>query len=387
MIWFWTIAWALVVTSAALFRSRFYAIFVGILLGLQVLAWWGLFAEPSVASYIAWALSFTVFAHYLLLIRPSMRPLWYRVLISWPALFFVAGSTLAIPWAIASALGYEPTGWWIAYLVSGIGFIQSLTHRPTTIDLALDGTLFEDLGRAEHGEPEGTNPLRIGHLTDTHLGPFVSEQRLRKAVERMVDEAPDLILLTGDYMTMESQDAELLIRCFEPLRAYQGRVFACRGNHDLEAPDIVQHAFDALDIPLLINEEATTEVGEHKVQIVGIDFKFRHAAEHVRSVSESIPRRADHLRVVLLHHPGHFQYIPEGLGDLVLSGHTHGGQVGLVDLGLNLNMLRLFVRTPDHGFWAKGTNRLYISRGLGHYGFPLRIGVRAEESILQVFSG
>jgi len=50
-------------------------------------------------------------------------------------------------------------------------------------------------------------------------------------------------------------------------------------------------------------------------------------------------------------------------------------------------MMRAFVRIPDHGFWAKGTNRLYISRGLGHYGFPLRIGVRAEESILRIHTG
>ena len=68
----------------------------------------------------------------------------------------------------------------------------------------------------------------------------------------------------------------------------------------------------------------------------------------------------------------------------MLAGHTHGGQVGLVSLGLAFTMLRAFVKAPDHGFWARGTDRLYVHRGTGHYGFPLRLGVPAEESLLRV---
>ena len=76
--------------------------------------------------------------------------------------------------------------------------------------------------------------------------------------------------------------------------------------------------------------------------------------------------------------------ISEGEADLALSGHTHGGQVGLVSLGLPYTMMRAFVRMPDHGLWARGTDRLYVHRGTGHYGFPLRLGVPAEESVLAV---
>ncbi len=61
-------------------------------------------------------------------------------------------------------------------------------------------------------------------------------------------------------------------------------------------------------------------------------------------------------------------------------------QVGLVSLGLNWTMMRLFVNMPDHGFWARGSDRLYVHRGTGHYGFPLRLGVPAEESMLFVHS-
>jgi predicted MPP superfamily phosphohydrolase len=88
--------------------------------------------------------------------------------------------------------------------------------------------------------------------------------------------------------------------------------------------------------------------------------------------------------LLLLHDPGVFRHVPEGDADLVLSGHTHGGQLGLVSLGLPWTLMRLFVKAPDHGLWARGSDRLYVHRGTGHYGFPLRIGVPAENSLLRV---
>lgn len=384
MSWIWFLAWLFTVTFCAWGRNRAYATFVGIYTGAVALCWSVLFSEPGPMSYVAWVLSGLVFLHYARLVRPRMRSLPYRLLVSWPALWFVAGTIFAIPWAIAAAFGAQPVGLWIPYLVAAVGLFQSLFHRPTTLDLALDGTLAEELCRMAFGEPSSERPLKIAHITDTHLGPFVSERRMRRALERVVASEPDLVLLTGDFMTMESKDPELLERAFAPLEGLPGRVFACRGNHDLEAPHVVDDAFRALGIRLLIDEAVCVETDAGTVQVVGIDYKFRDAAKHVRAVSESLPRVDDCPRIVLLHHPGHFAHIPDGLGDLVLSGHTHGGQVGLVDLGLDVTMMRMFVKMPDHGFWGLGRNRLYVNRGLGHYGFPLRIGVRAEEALLQV---
>ena len=81
----------------------------------------------------------------------------------------------------------------------------------------------------------------------------------------------------------------------------------------------------------------------------------------------------------------HFELIPEGEADLVLSGHTHGGHLGLLSLGLSHTIVSAATSMPDHGLWARGTDRLYVHRGTGHYGFPLRVGVPAEESVLEVF--
>lgn len=70
--------------------------------------------------------------------------------------------------------------------------------------------------------------------------------------------------------------------------------------------------------------------------------------------------------------------------DLVLAGHTHGGHVGLVSLGLDWTAVRALTGIPDHGAWGQRDNRLYVHRTNGHYGFPLRIGVPAEESVLEL---
>ena len=100
-------------------------------------------------------------------------------------------------------------------------------------------------------------------------------------------------------------------------------------------------------------------------------------------IDSFIPRRTAALRLLLLHDPLGFVHVPEGAADLVLSGHTHGGQLGLVFLGLDWTVLSR-TRWPDHGLFAHGTNRLYVHRGTGFYGFPLRIGVPGEASVLEI---
>ena len=89
------------------------------------------------------------------------------------------------------------------------------------------------------------------------------------------------------------------------------------------------------------------------------------------------------MRLLLLHSPAGFAHVPPGEVDLVLSGHTHGGQLGLVSFGFDWTVLSRS-RWPDHGLFGHGTSRLYVHRGTGFYGFPLRVGVPGEASVLEV---
>jgi predicted MPP superfamily phosphohydrolase len=379
------VGWLLVV-GLALLRSRAYATFRGVTLGLQVL-----FASALVHRFepvlpLFCYLHATVFAQSIGLIRPRMRSLAYRALVSVPAAFFGAGTLLALPWVLVGAFGFDLPGIFVPYLAAGIGVLQSLRARQETRDIVVaDAQSVPQLSRHRGSNARVARPLRLVQISDPHLGPFMSVKRLARICERAAAKAPDLVLLTGDFLTMESQaDPRLLERALAPLAPLSGRVFACLGNHDLEAPLTVRHALASNGIQLLVDEATSLDTPAGRVQIVGMDFVWRDRKQHLARVCATHPRERGALRIVLLHDPGAFVHLPEGEADLVLSGHTHGGQVGLVSLGLPFTMMRAFVRMPDHGLWARGTDRLYVHRGTGHYGFPLRLGVPSEESLLTV---
>ena len=388
--WLSAVAALAVVILAAWLRGRLYAMFTIVLLTIHTLVSSALAPSFAVVLPLYAYLQFTVYVQFASLTRPSMRPVWYRALVSLPAYFFTAGTLLALPWAILAAFGVTPYGFFIPYAVAGIGLVQSLAHRFEEVDVALDGASAPALARWSLGAArphQGTSrPLRIVQITDPHLGPFMSEARLRDIATRAVAAHPDLVLLTGDFLTMESHEARgALTRALEPLTALPpGSVFACRGNHDLEAPDTVEGALQDIGARLLIDESAVVDTPAGPVQIVGIDFHFRDRAARTRAACENHPRIPGHLRLVLLHDPGAFKHLPDGEADLVLSGHTHGGQLGLLTLGLPHTFVSAFTDIPDHGLWALGRNRLYVHRGTGHYGFPLRVGVPGEESLLRI---
>jgi predicted MPP superfamily phosphohydrolase len=231
-------------------------------------------------------------------------------------------------------------------------------------------------------------PLRIVQITDPHLGPFMSERRLYDICQRAVDQRPDLIFLTGDFLTVESQkSADPLARALLPLAVMKGRVFACFGNHDHECPELVDDALRRADVDLLLDRAVDVDLPWGKVQVVGADHRYRKREEALQTLARSYPREAGRLRLWLLHDPGAFHCIPEGEADLVFSGHTHGGHVGLLSLGLPHTIVSAATSMPDHGLWARGRDRLYVHRGTGHYGFPLRVGVPAEESVLEIYPG
>ncbi len=377
----------LTVSAAAFFRGRFFAAFLGVILTVQGLIAAGVFPHSGGLWPLFAVLQATVHLHFASLSRPRMRPLAWRALVSIPGLFFAAGTMLALPVLPVVALGAPAWLLGLPFAIAALGLVQSLWTREEVVELPLDGTPLDGARPQRHrpGPAKRDRPLHIVQITDPHLGPLMSVRRLRRICERAVERSPDLILLTGDFLTMESQvDPAVLEDALAPLTGLPGRVFACFGNHDHEAPHVVRRALSSANVHLLMDEEAVVDTPAGPVQVVGIDFVFRRRDEHVRRVCERYPRRTGHLRVVLLHDPGAFRHVPDGLGDLVLSGHTHGGQLGFLSLGLPWTFVSFFTSIPDHGLWARGRNRLYVHRGTGVYGFPLRVGVPAEQSLVRV---
>jgi uncharacterized protein len=378
-------AWALVVVAAGLVRGRPFIFFVAVLLGLYTLVAASLAPQASRFFLLYAYLHAAVYANFLFLARPRMRPILFRVLVSWPASWFLGSTLLAFPWAIASACGLSPVGFWIPYAIGLLGFADTFVRRKETVHVVVGEPGRPELVRSTKMLGHDTRPLRIVQITDPHLGPFMSVDRLRRICERAVTERPDLVFLTGDFLTMESHfDTTLLGQALAPLKALEGKSFACFGNHDHEAPAHVRAGLASAGVRLLVDEMSLVETAAGTIEVLGFDFRFRDRQAHVQSVSAAHPRTADIVRIGLLHDPGAFRHVPPGTADLVLSGHTHGGQLGLLWLGLPHTFVSAFTSIPDHGLWERGKDRLYVHRGTGHYGFPLRLGVPPEESVLEL---
>lgn len=414
--------WIVVPLYAALVRGRLYAIFAAVILSFAIPGAWVLHARlvelvasparPFLDALFAYSLAAAgiQLAH---LVRARLRGPAFRGLVSMPGQTFIAGGMLAGPWLLLLypvRLGLAALEWEGALV--GLGLIEgvpllvallsigtSLSTRPETVRFRLSDEgpdrfarmpVERARGRASARpslEPASEKALRIVQITDTHLGPWQSVARLREIVATLVARDPDLVALTGDFLTMESMGSPgCLEQALLPLAPIADRCVAIFGNHDHEAPKHVEHAMRMLGIPLLIDAEHCLETRVGPVQVVGSDYLHRDHAARLEALLSSFPRRPGHLRLLLLHDPVGFHALPEDEVDLVLSGHTHGGQVGLVSLGLDWTVLSR-TRWPDQGLFARGRTRLYVHRGTGFYGFPLRVGVPAEFSVLEVSPG
>ena len=344
-------------------------------------------------------------AHLAGLVKPRLRRALFRRLVSLPGLAFLAGGALAGLWLLAllplraalDMLGFDRALDALRWLdatpltVAVLSVITSsrLVPEVVRVSVASDGPpevarLPVERYRRRRPRPLETRPLRIVQIADPHLGPWQPVTKLRRRIEALIAHEPDLVVLTGDFLTMEGVGTPgALARALEPLARVRGRSFAIFGNHDHESPDEVRHALEANGVRLLVDEEATLETPVGPVQIVGADYPGRRRRERIEALLRRFPRRDGHLRMLLLHDPRGFRHVPKGDVDLTLSGHTHGGQVGLLSFGIDWTVLRRSA-WPDHGLFGHGSNRLYVHRGTGFYGFPLRVGVPGEASVLEL---
>jgi hypothetical protein len=395
-------------------RGRTYGIFSGVMLAVSLpgalLMEWRL-TQLAGASNAGWisllfaalmAATAVQLAH---LVHAKLRGGWFRWGVSVPGQAFIAAGALTGVWMLAMLpvrLVFAAADWsvplatlsWIdlAPLVLCLGsVVTSLRLAPETVRVRLGEAGPGEIARVPIERHRGREPrplpektLRVVQIADPHLGPWQSIRQLQRTLESLLAREPDLVLLTGDFLTMEGRGSPgALAEAFEPLRSYAGRCHAIFGNHDHEDPDEVRHALETNGIDLLMDEERLLDTAIGPLQLIGADYRGRERKEHIQELLERFPRQADHVRLLLLHDPLTFLHVPEGDVDLTLSGHTHGGQVGLVSLGMDWTVLSRS-RWPDHGLFARGAGRLYVHRGTGFYGFPLRIGVPGEASLMEI---
>jgi hypothetical protein len=210
---------------------------------------------------------------------------------------------------------------------------------------------------------------------------------LRRFVARINDLEPDLIVITGDIFDFDPEYVPDGCRELASLRARLG-CFAVLGNHDVYtgAERVAEGLADLTSIRLLRDEWAQIETGGTPLALAGFedpgDGWSKRLAESgaLEKLATDIPD--DRPSILLAHRPSYFLHAAELGFPLVLSGHTHGGQVALP--GSHHHNPSRLISHWTRGIFAHGASTLYVNRGLGMAGLPLRINCPREIALLRL---
>jgi len=230
--------------------------------------------------------------------------------------------------------------------------------------------------------PSAFQGLRVVQISDIHHGLFLPKEWLSEAVRQANHLNPDIIALTGDFVTYSRRNIEPAAELLGRLRARYG-VYAVLGNHDFRVDAAaVTHALRGQQIDVLRNRHVALELGGQSVYLAGVD-DYGYGAD-LRRAMRGVPR--DAATILLAHNPRVIHLASRHNVSLVLSGHTHGGQVNLPLIGT------VYGRSPERlrykiGWDRMGSTQIYVSRGIGTIVLPWRLRCPAEITHLELLQG
>lgn len=239
--------------------------------------------------------------------------------------------------------------------------------------------------------PPGLDGLRLAHLSDLHAGPLVSAGLLRRWRRLTEREHPELLLFTGDLVDSRPEELAPLLQAFADFPAPLGR-FAVLGNHDyFEDPRPIWQDLEAAGIPCLENRAALVQRGGDTLAVLGLQDPMARNGRFRRLVFGPGPRPMEALRDVpgnafrlcLNHRPSEWEQALTAGARLTLSGHTHGGQINPIP-GVSSAHL---IGPRTAGIYRQGEQVLYVSRGLGVVGLPMRVAAPPELVIITLARG
>ena len=221
---------------------------------------------------------------------------------------------------------------------------------------------------------------RVGLIADSHIRDRATIELTQRALEFLVEERPDMIVIAGDMVQdWNGPRQEQIAQALEPLAGYEGNILAVPGNHDYYKgdPEQLRPVYDQFGIRFLRNECWRVD----GINWVGVDSACAGVSDPYYALRQSDP--ADPT-IVVWHEPDAVQWLPRG-PELMLSGHSHGGQFttpwGWAPMTSRLG------KTYLRGFYSEAPVPIYVSRGLGTTGFPSRMFCRAEAAVLTLEPG
>jgi len=244
--------------------------------------------------------------------------------------------------------------------------------------------------------PSTLDGFKIVQLSDIHIGDFMPRHEVRRAVDMANGLGAHVAFVTGDFITDEHDPLEACIAELSRLRAPLG-VWGCNGNHEIYAgaEERAQELFQKYGMSLLRQESAPLRWHGGEINLIGVDYQrerlFESGLPPMLAAIESLVRR-DMPNILLSHNPNSFYRAAELGIELSLAGHTHGGQVRVEILDHRWSPARFITRFVAGLYtlpMGNGTGRasLYVNRGLGTIGVPVRLGVPPEITLLTLRAG
>ena len=250
--------------------------------------------------------------------------------------------------------------------------------------------------------PSAFNGIKIVQISDIHLGSFISTEHVEKAIEIVLKQKPDLILFTGDLVNNRADETLPFIDVLSKLKAPHG-VYSVLGNHDYgdyvswdtpEAKDQNLHdlkqAHAKFGWRLLQNEHVSIKRGDAEIALLGIEnwggqmhFPKYGNMKQAYAGTEKYP-----VKLLLSHDPSHWsmQVIKDYKDiDITFSGHTHGFQFGIELPGFKWSPSQ-YIYKQWAGFYTEENQHLYVNRGLGFLGYPGRVGIMPEITVMQIYN-
>lgn len=250
--------------------------------------------------------------------------------------------------------------------------------------------------------PAAFKGLKIVQVSDIHTGSFDNHDAVAKGIQRILDEKPDVIFFTGDLVNNEADEVDGRYQeIYARLNAPMG-VYSILGNHDYgdykhwpskeakkENLDRLKQMQGDMGWKLLLNEHVVLQRGNDKIAVIGVEnwsAKGFHTYGDMAKAYEGLAEQEIPFKILLSHDPSHWDaQVRPKYGDvqLTLSGHTHGMQFGIEIPGFKWSPVQ-YMYKEWAGLYREGDQHLYVNRGFGFLGYPGRLGILPEITVMEL---
>ncbi|MCC5920311.1 MAG: metallophosphoesterase [Cyclobacteriaceae bacterium] len=246
--------------------------------------------------------------------------------------------------------------------------------------------------------PAAFEGLRIAQVSDIHTGSFFNPTAVKGGVEMIMAEKADMIVFTGDLVNNVTAEVKRYIPIFNQLKAPLG-VYSVLGNHDYgdyhqwssaaarkQNMENMYTAHKELGWDLLLNEHRSIKVGTDKIDLIGVENWGAGRFAKYGDLTKAHQGTEADVKLLLSHDPSHWdaQVRPDFPDiDLMMAGHTHGFQFG-VEIGDFQWSPSQYIYKQWAGLYQRANQQIYVNRGFGFVGYPGRIGIPPEITILEL---